>query len=419
MNTINLIKNYIKEKRVLFYRASRAVKGVLSSREKLKTPAVMIFSDVEHQVFFGYYDITPFSSNEKRLLAMRAPAENQPLGPDTGLIIGYYDLNMEHSEFIEIGSTTTWCWQQGCRLRWHPESSNGTVIYNKMVEGRYGSVVQDIESKKIIRSYERPLYDVSKNGKWGLSLNFSRLHRLRPGYGYVNLPDETEGQSSPETDGIWRSDMETGEEKFLFSVAEIASYEPLESMDNAEHYFNHILFNVDGNRFMFFHLWMKEGKRYIRLITCDIDGNDRYALVNEGHVSHYTWKSDRELLAFSTHADTGVNYHLYEDKTDNREIIGESILTADGHPSYSPVGSLILTDTYPDKYGDQHLLLYDPANKKLSSIGSFFLPFKFKGEFRCDFHPRWSPSGRFICFDSAHEGKRSMYLIDMKECLHG
>jgi hypothetical protein len=412
---IDTLKDFLREKRVFFYRTARTLKDKISLSERGKGPTARIFSDTGHQVFFGYYDISPFSSDEKYLLAMQTPPENVTPGPETRLSVGYYDLEEKNSPFFEVGSTETWCWQQGCRLRWHSEDDRMTVLYNRLVDGKYGCVVQDITSKKITRSFKRALYDVSGNKRWGLSLNFSRLHRLRPGYGYVNYPDETAGQLVPSTDGIWRIDMETGDEKLLFSVSEIASFEPIDGMENAEHYFNHILFNPSGSRFMFFHLWLNKGKRFIRLITCDIEGNDRYALVNEGHVSHYIWKSDREILAYSTHADTGVNYHLYIDKTDKRKIIGKGILTRDGHPSFSPDGSLLLVDTYPDKYREQHLLVFRLDTEKLLDLETIYIPFQFKGELRCDLHPRWSPSGRYICFDFPQNDKRAICLIDSRD----
>jgi putative transposase len=36
-------------------------------------------------------------------------------------------------------------------------------------------------------------------------------------------------------------------------------------------------------------------------------------------------------------------------------------------------------------------------------------------ENRCDLHPRWSPDGRQVCIDSAHEGERQMYIVDVSE----
>ncbi|SVE55722.1 uncharacterized protein METZ01_LOCUS508576, partial [marine metagenome] len=34
-------------------------------------------------------------------------------------------------------------------------------------------------------------------------------------------------------------------------------------------------------------------------------------------------------------------------------------------------------------------------------------------EVRCDLHPRWSPTGSMICFDSAHEGKRAVCVLHL------
>jgi len=217
----------------------------------------------------------------------------------------------------------------------------------------------------------------------------------------------------PKKDGIWYLDLNTGENKLLFSIADIVQLEPLKTMQGAVHYFNHIFINPDGSRFLFFHVWLQKGRKYTRLITCNMDGSEPYPLINEGHVSHYTWKSVDELLCFSTHADSGMKYHLYKDKTSYREVIADGLLKEDGHPSYSPDGKFILTDTYPDKYNDRHLLLFEVSNERILNLGRFFSPYRYIGELRCDLHPRWSPSGRYIAFDSAHEEKRSMYAIDL------
>lgn len=375
------------------------------------------FGDEDHQVFFGYYDISPISEDDAILLATRAPASNSPPKPNTVLQVGFYDLNDDHNGFIHVGNTTTWCWQQGCRLQWFPLREQGRsskIIYNRLLEGRYGCVIQDIQSKKVETKLSEPLYSVSPDGKYGLTLNFSRLQRLRPGYGYVGLGDETIGQLAPADDGIWHVDMQTGETSLVFSVADMACFEPLETMKGAEHYFNHISINPTGTRFLFFHIWLIRSKRYTRAMTCNVDGSEPYALINEGHVSHHTWKNNEEILCFSTHADSGMKYHLYEDKTSFRRVVGNGVLNEDGHPSYSPDGQFILTDTYPNKYSDRHILLFDVSNERVINLGGFFSPYKYRGEVRCDLHPRWSPSVRYIAFDSTMDGRRAIYLIDFK-----
>jgi hypothetical protein len=49
---------------------------------------------------------------------------------------------------------------------------------------------------------------------------------------------------------------------------------------------------------------------------------------------------------------------------------------------------------------------------------SFFSPPEYRGESRCDLHPRYRPDGRSIVVDSVHGGDgRQMYLIDISSIL--
>ena len=41
------------------------------------------------------------------------------------------------------------------------------------------------------RIIKKPVYSVSSDGRWALTLDFSRLHRLREGYGYSNTTSAT------------------------------------------------------------------------------------------------------------------------------------------------------------------------------------------------------------------------------------
>ena len=50
-------------------------------------------------------------------------------------------------------------------------------------------------------------------------------------------------------------------------------------------------------------------------------------------------------------------------------------------------------------------------------IGKFYSPLKFNDYNRCDLHPRWSPEGKYISIDSAHQGDRRTYLIDVSKII--
>jgi hypothetical protein len=48
-------------------------------------------------------------------------------------------------------------------------------------------------------------------------------------------------------------------------------------------------------------------------------------------------------------------------------------------------------------------------------MGAYFSPYRYKGPMKCDLHPRWSHSGKYVIFESAHEGKRAIYALKLQE----
>ena len=129
-------------------------------------------------------------------------------------------------------------------------------------------------------------------------------------------------------------------------------------------------------------------------------------------------KSEEELLVYGYHQEDGFQYYLYKDLTNDKKIIGKDDFYSDGHPSFIKNSQFILTDTYPDKYGEQHLLLFNMQSKSLQKINQFFSPLRFRGEIRCDLHPRISPSGRLTCLDTVHNNNREMLVISLANFLN-
>ena len=404
----SLTKRYLS---IFSHRAVRSFKSAFN-REKSRQLKMKKYSVAGGQTFFGYYDVTPFSKDNNMILAMVGPHKNRPPMKNQEILVGYFYRDSA-DRFQPVGKTSTWCWQMGCRLQWFPEDENELIVYNKMADGAYGSVVQHIKTKEILIKFHKPIYAIDKCGKRALSLNFSRLHRLRPGYGYGTISDFSEEKACPDDDGVWLMNTASGEAQLILTLKGLSDVDPLPSMEGAEHYVNHLAFNPSGNRFMFFHLWVNNGRRYNRLITCDPYGQNKCILTNQGLVSHYTWKSDTELLATLHCENIGTGYYLFNDYSDVHKI-GEGLLNEDGHPSYSPDKRLILTDTYPDKFGEQRLLLYT-LDQRLIEIARFFSPGLFRGELRCDLHPRWDRNGHNVCVDSIQEGSRSLYVISLEK----
>jgi len=172
-------------------------------------------------------------------------------------------------------------------------------------------------------------------------------------------------------------------------------------------------FNPSGTRFIFLHRWRKDKSWFTRLYTAKPDGTDIRLHSDTGMVSHFDWRDDRTILAWSRTKDRGDRFHLVDVDTNETTVVGEGVLTRDGHCNYSPDRRWILNDTYPDRERMQTLMLYGAPDGPHVDIGKFFLPPELTGPFRCDLHPRWNRDGTQVCVDSAHTGKRQLYVVDV------
>lgn len=385
--------------------------GVFLFFKKIKKsgPEEKVLKYKNNHCFFGYYDVGPFSHDNNLILSL---VVNSKLVSPRGKIkakLAYFNLNNNNLNFF--GETDTWCWQQGCRLQWYPQDGETPLVfYNKYLGDRYGGVIQNVFTKKIIKEIPMPLYAISIDGKRGLSLDFFKLQKNRPGYGYYFTHDKKMNREFLNNEGIWFYNFDKNSIDLIIKIEDLIEIDKIDSMNSAIHYINHLMFNPSGNRFLFIHLWLKDGKRYSRLITSDISGRNIKVLNNSGLVSHYNWKNDDEILVYCKF-DNIMSYVLYNDKNGCGHKIGEGILEEDGHPSFTKNNKNIITDTYPNYKGLQKLLAFNLENKKLSIINSYFRPLCFRGEVRCDLHPRISFDNKYICVDDVKKDKRVLKVL--------
>lgn len=381
----------------------------LSDRSvKCEGDVTRVSPDDGYEYFFGYYDKSPWSADERHMLCMRAVCTNKSVAPPELLDILLLDCEDDYRP-RKIGESRSWSVQQGCMAQWLGPDFNTKVIYNDFRDGGYRSVIVDVEAETE-RVLPAPVYTVAEDGSFALTLDFSRLHRLRPGYGYANLPDTTEGQLVPEGPCIWRLDLETGEVSGVLAYADFASFEPRPEMEGAEHKVNHIMMNPSGTRFMVLHRWFQHGRKYTRLVTADTDGSDMFNLSDDDFVSHCFWKTDAEIISFMRRNDRGDRYYLFSDKTHEYRLLWPSLKT-DGHCSYSPDRSLVVTDTYPNRKRLASVYLCREDVEEPEGVARVFAPFSYDFDMRCDLHPRWDRRGEKVCFDSVHEGKRRLYIV--------
>jgi glycosyltransferase involved in cell wall biosynthesis len=387
--------------------------SVITSKEKFKYEGDLyrVSPDDGFEYFYGYYDKSPWDATDRYMIAIKVKQSNKSVAPREIGKIGIIDTQA-NNKYIEIGTTSSWNVQQSCMAQWMGPDFKTRIIYNDFRNGNYCSVIYNFIEKKEEKILPMAVYDVSSDGSSLLSLDFSRLHRMRPGYGYSNLPDTTKDELCPDKGCIWKVDIVTGEIEELLKYTDLAAFEPDESMIGAEHKVNHLMISPNGKRFMFLHRWFKKGRKHTRLITVNIDKTEMYNLSDDVFVSHCFWKNNSEILSFLRKKETGDHYYLMKDKTQEYEMLWPELNT-DGHCSYSPNRKLIITDTYPNRKRIAGVYLCTEKDNKSRRIARVFSPFKYDNNCRCDLHPRWNHSGDKVCIDSVHEGKRALYVIDV------
>jgi len=387
-----------------------------ASEDREKLPPVRTITHGPKYHWFGYYDKLEFDPTCRYVLGMEVDFEHRSPKPDDVINVGMVDLQ-EGDKWIELGETRAWCWQQGCMLQWRPGSKT-EVLWNDRQHDRFVCHLLDVVTRNK-RTIPHPVYTVSPDGRWGVAPDFRRVNDMRPGYGYTGLADPNADVLAPKDSGVFRVDLDTGEQELVVSLADVAKI-PMPGRDLApmKHYFNHLLVSPDGSRFEFLHRWRGPGVRSFgtRMLTAAPDGSDIRIVDPSGYTSHFIWRDPQHILAWSRHPSHGDRFYLFEDKTGGKvEVVGKDVMTNNGHCSYLPGNQWILNDTYPQgKERLQSPYLYNVKTGKRVWLGHFHSPPEYKGEWRCDTHPRFSPDGRKVVIDSPHTGEgRQLHLIDI------
>jgi hypothetical protein len=351
--------------------------------------------------FFGYYDKSPWNRSMSYIIY-------NSIHKDIPEAININVYNLETKEHTILDETKAWNWQQGSMLQWTSEID---VIYNiyDPESQRYKAKSHNIKTGDCFL-YELPIYAKGKKSDVFLSLNFTRLQLLAKGYGYNTYQEIS--LLPNDQDGIWMLNMKTNAIELILTINELVNYKPRSEFLGAKHYINHVEYCADDKSCIFIHRWSQNQAPFkSRLFIFDIDSKTLRLLLDNNHVSHFCWKDESELLIYATKDNKEKGYFLINVETGFQSEIYKGMPEEDGHPSYSPDKKFILTDIYPDASRNQSLFLYESSTGNLKTINSFYSPFSYFDDYRCDLHPRWSPDGQYVSVDTTYSGLRSLSIF--------
>jgi hypothetical protein len=384
--------------------------------------------------WFGYYDKMQFNKSNTKVLGMEVDFEMRSPTKNDVIKMGVIDIK-NGDEWTEIGESRSWGWQQGCMLQWVP-GSDSKVIWNDRRGDKFVSILKDIVTGEE-RIIDKAIYTLSPDGKFAVGTDFARIQNYRKGYGYPGGVDPYKHQNAPKKSGIYKIDLESGKSKLIISYNGISKIPNNgEDVSMKWHYFNHLLISPDSKRFIFLNRYWdapipdevlnnveeynKIRSNYTTLMfTAGVDGKDVYLLDPSGKTSHFIWKDPNHITAWTRPTGMKQGFYEFEDRTTHIRRVGEGVMKVNGHNTFLPdtKNEWILNDTYPQGESRYQIpyLYHEKTNKRID-LGRFHEPKAYKGEWRCDTHPRASNDGKLICIDSTHEGNgRQMYLIDLKD----
>jgi len=351
--------------------------------------------------FVGYYDIDPYRESEGDILchyvSPEYSQENEPSRAEIGL------LSLTSGNFLPIVTTKAVNWQLGSRVQWVSEKS---IIYNDVVENDQCSIIFDVEMGKIVKKFARPFWAISPNKEIAASLNFSRIKKRRPGYGY-------KGKSIDGDEEILTLfSLKTDEVLFQISLDKIINQIGYAVLPGTDPYMNHIAWSPCATKFItIFHFEeSKSSSRKIFPVIIDLKDFKCILMHSSGYFSHHVWLDEDRMLAY-IELNGKKCFSIWSEKRGWVEVSGSMPLT-DGHPTPILNSDKIIVDSYPNRFGRMSLYIgSSKSDTSLFKVGEVMSPPSYKGPLRCDLHPRVSKNNSLIICDFPDiEGRRLLVI---------
>jgi hypothetical protein len=211
--------------------------------------------------------------------------------------------------------------------------------------------------------------------------------------------------------------MDTGECTLIASLDDVYNVSPVpEEFAHKPMWMNLIIVSRDGGHAAFLSRYYGEKGWYTSLFTVAKDGSDlRCVIPYQWGGSHFDWADgERIIITTRLHGKQG-GHVIFTNGQDDHRLLAPEVLKRDGHCHVSEDGRWMVTDSYPGgEERMQHFYVLDMKTEEVALIGRFHEPAQYKGDWRCDLHPRWSRDSRQVCIDSTHDGTRQMYVIDLE-----
>ncbi len=396
-----------------------------------------------------FYDVCPLSPSQQYLAVTKFPYQQKTPRWGDEAEICMIDL---HNETIEtVYRTKGWAFQLGANVQWG-NSGDRYLYANDIIDEKPVCVRIDLQSDEV-KAYSGAKYDLSPDDKYIISPNLLTMNIHQFGYA---VPDRVHGAPSTFSkedmpkEGLWRTNLDTNETELLVALPEFLAKvegpaEDKEYYKRSVNYLFHSKYNKQNTKIMqvFRGLIDNEG-RDASLFTMDTDGGNLKQCLSRNHWNqkakfggggnHPNWHPDGEHIIMNC-IPRWLGYEnmmfcqFKHDGSDFKILSEEHI--GSGHPSINADSTFLLADTYPKQKwipspkGELPIRLIDLKENHEqmicsigTNVGNNWKAYK-KGEtgshYKLDPHPVWSRDYKKVVFNGAPDGRRQVYLADLKD----
>lgn len=397
-----------------------------------------------------FYNKCPWSADGRYFAVTRLPAQKAKAA--WGDMADVCVIDLQEQSIRTVYRTKAWGYQLGANIQWR-YGSNRYLYTNDIIERRVVCVRIDIRDHTAV-VYAGAKYDLAPDNRSVISPQLMNMNVTQYGY---SVPDPPSGRPVPFTpeeiqrEGLWKTDLETNRESLLVPFSEfIARSENDHAFySKAVPYLFHSQFNRQNTRILqVFRAQVDHKGRNACLFSLNADGTQvKQCLGMEkwnqkapgGSGNHPNWHPDGEHVVMNC-VPTWLGYkdmrfcQFKYDGTDFR-ILSERH-TGSGHPSIDITGRYLLADAYPkqtyvvnangeipirliDLPSDEEQILCTIANDVGGKGAQYTAENSSQGGsgYKLDPHPVWSPDRQNIAFNGAPEGKRQVYIADLKQVI--
>ena len=381
--------------------------------------------------FFGYVGhggTIPWNASGRYIVGLRTDFHDRMPTPDEAADVVLIDTQNDF-RVEAVDRTLAWNLQQGTMLFWVPGAADSRFLFNDKdpETGVVFTVLYDIKERHRVKEFRFGNESIANGGVSPArdefaGINYGKITRSREVISYPGASDHTadENPANPDSDGLFRIDIQTGDRQLLVSYTQLSdlilrtpkNIERLGAPDKYPIYVHHTMWSRDGE-WIFFLVRGKQNKRPDQACVVRRDGTDLQKVPYAGHPE---WSAKNELVLGSTKPEHAGAFNLWD-------IAAQKWSGVIGGPG-------VFADTIDDNALSPDEKWYVGSQKRGALCFYTFYRFEDSYSFespgiptkagggvtRIDPAPRWNRSGDTILAPGlAADGTRQLFLVRMRQ----